>query len=302
MKVFICYASEQRDLAQRIALALEGAGIDVFFDREDLSPGGEFNLAIRKAIHGSDLFVFLASREALKEGAYAMTEMGIAQRRWPNPAQRVLTVLADATPMSALPPYLSAVTVLEPTGNLLAETVDAVARWRERRRRRSLIRASALASVVVAVAVLAIWLAKPSLPDGSGAEESTADIDGDVPNSHVYELKNGHLVRLVGSLVQNDSNVEGGIIRNSVESGAWRYNRCYDDHFGQLAGTMPEGNVDISFEISDQLPRHASVVHSDFAEAGFGSCVQAMLVGQTINAAGPHGAGQVLYRFRFLPN
>jgi hypothetical protein len=39
MRVFLCYDSEQRDLAQRVALALAGAGIEVFFDRDDLPPG-----------------------------------------------------------------------------------------------------------------------------------------------------------------------------------------------------------------------------------------------------------------------
>lgn len=303
MKLFISYASEQRDLAQRIALALAGTDVDVFFDRENLPPGGEFNLAIRTAIHGSDLFLFLASREALKEGSYTMTELGIAQRRWPHPAQRVLTVLADTTPTASLPPYLSTVTVLEPAGNVVAETVDTVARWRERRRHRYLVRAAAVASFLAVVAGFMVWLAKPAPPGAEpGAEDAVTDIDDGVPNSRVYGLKNGHQVRLVGSVVRNDSNVAVRIIRKYIEWDAWRYNRCYDQHFGQLAGAMPEGNVDISFEISEQLPRNASVVHSDFAQAGFGSCVQATLVGQTLNAAGPHGAGKVMYRFRFLPN
>jgi hypothetical protein len=299
MKIFICYASEQRDLAQRLALALTGADVDVFFDRANLPPSGEFNLAIRTAIHGSDLFLFLASREALQEGAYTMTELGIAQRRWPHPAQRVLTVLADTTPMAALPPYLSAVTVLAPAGNLVAETVDVVARWRERRRRHYLARAAAVAAFLAVAAGFAVWLAKPTLPV---AEDAGADIDDGVPNSRVYGLKNGRQIRLWGSLVRNDSNVAEKIIRKYIESGAWRYNRCYDQHFGQLAGAMPEGSVDVSFEISEQLPRNASVKQSDFATPGFGSCVQATLIGQTLNAAGPHGAGKVIYRFRFLPN
>jgi hypothetical protein len=102
--------------------------------------------------------------------------------------------------------------------------------------------------------------------------------------------------------VRNDTNVAPHIIRKYIEWDAWRYNECYDQHFGALAGTMPEGNVEILFEISDQLPRHANVVHSDFEQAGFGSCVRATLLEQTLNAAGPTGAGQVLYRFRFLPN
>jgi hypothetical protein len=305
MRVFLCYDSEQRDLAQRVALALAGAGIEVFFDRDDLPPGGEFNLAIRNAIRRSDLFLFIASREALREGAYALTELGIARQRWPHPAERVLTLLADETPITALPAYLSAVTVLVPAGDPVAETVDAVARWRERARRRWLGRAAAVLAVVAAGAGLTLWLIEPRpVPSGPGtvADEAVTEVVDGVPNAHVYPLKNGRHVRLAGSVVRNDSNVAPSIIRKYIEWGAWRYNRCYDQHFGHLAGTMPEGKVDIAFEIFDQLPRHASVAQSDFAQAELGSCVQATLLGQTLNAAGPDGAGKVLYRFRFVPN
>lgn len=303
MKVFLCYDSEQRDLAQRIALALGGADFDVFFDRDDLPPGGEFNLAIRNAIRGSDLFLFIASRESVREGAYALTELGIARQRWPHPAERVLTLLADDTPLAALPAYLSAVTVLVPAGDPVAETVDAVARCRERSRRRRFGRSAAVLAVLAAGAGLTLWLTEPRpASPGFAADEVAIEVDEGAPNAHVYRLKNGRHVRLAGSIVRNDSNVAAPIIREYIEWDAWRYNRCYDQHFGHLAGTMPEGSVDIGFEISDQLPRHASVARSDFASAEFGSCVQATLLGQTLNAAGPDGAGSVLYRFSFAPN
>lgn len=302
MKAFLSYANEQRDLAQRIALALAGAEVETFFDSERLAPTGEFNLAIRSAIHRSDLFVFLASRESLEQGSYTLTELGIAQRRWPHPAQRVLTLLADDTPIASLPPYLSAVTVLKPSGNLVAETVDAVARWRERWRRRWLVGAGIAASLVVAAAVV-LWLAaRPPVTPAAGPAATDADIDDGIPNSRVYGLKNGRKVRFAGSLVRNESNVADPIIRKSIEWGAWRYNQCYDRHFGHLAGSLPEGKVDIGFEIIDQLPRHARAAQSDFAEAGFASCVEGTVTGQTLNAAGPHGRGKVLYRFKFLPN
>lgn len=305
MRVFLCYDSEQRDLAQRIALALGGAGIDVFFDRDDLRPGGEFNLAIRNAIRRSDLFLFIASRDSVREGAYALTELGIARHRWPHPAERVLTLLADDTPMEALPAFLSAVTVLEPAGDPVAETVDAVVRWRERSGRRRLGLGAAALAVLVAGAGLALWLTQPRPPPSGPrpvADDPTFLGDQSVTSAHVYRLKNGRHVRLAGSILRNDSNVAAAIIREYIEWDAWRYNRCYDQSFGHLAGAMPEGNVDIAFEISDQLPRHASVAQSDFAQSEFGSCVQATLLGQTLNAAGPDGAGKVLYRFSFMPN
>jgi hypothetical protein len=291
MRTFISYASEQRALAERITLALEGIGVDVFFDREDLPPTREFNLVIRTAIRRCDLFLFVASRQAIQEGAYTLTELSFAERRWPHPADRVLTLLADATPIAALPPYLAAVTVLDPAGDPVAETVDAVVRWRERRRRSWLRRTAVAVSAAVIVAGLAVWLVDFSeTEDPSDVEEA---------GSYVYRLKNGRAVRLTGSLVRNDSNVAGPTVRKEIEWNAWRYNLCYEKHFGKLASAMPSGNVDVAFEIADQLPRNASVARSDFSETEFAVCVEETLEQQTLNAAGPHGAGKVLYRFRF---
>jgi hypothetical protein len=293
MKIFICYSHEQRELAQRATLALEGIAADVFFDREDLPPAGEFNLAIRTAIRSCDLFIFIASRESIREGAYTMAELSIAEERWPHPAERVLTLLADATPIAALPPYLSAVTVLAPAGDPVAELVDAVARWRERRRRLWLRRSTVAGAVLLAAAGATVWLARPAHVNGG--------TDVDIDNSHVMRMKNGHQVRLTGSLVRNDSNVPGPIIRKYIEWDAWRYNRCYDRQFGSLASGAPKGNVEIAFEVADQLPRNASVAHSDFPETELGTCVQDTVSQQTLNAAGPKGAGKVLYRFQFEP-
>ncbi len=65
---------------------------------------------------------------------------------------------------------------------------------------------------------------------------------------------------------------------------------------------MPEGSVIIGFDILDQLPRHGKVDRSDFSEEGFNGCMVATLVGQNVNAAGPHGKGHVAYELKFLLN
>ncbi|MDP3289935.1 MAG: CHAT domain-containing protein, partial [Methyloversatilis sp.] len=127
MKIFLSYASEIRARAEGVNAALQAAGHDVFFDREDLPAGLNYDDRIRSAIESSDLFVFLLSPAAVAEGHYTRTELKIARRRWPDPAGHVLPVMVDATPFSALPPYLGSVTVLVPEGNLAAEVVLAVA-------------------------------------------------------------------------------------------------------------------------------------------------------------------------------
>ena len=70
MRIFLSYASEDRASADAIRLALEGDGHDVFFDREDLPPGGEFHTRIRRGIEGSDLVIFLVSPGVMLSTVY----------------------------------------------------------------------------------------------------------------------------------------------------------------------------------------------------------------------------------------
>ncbi|MDO9599353.1 MAG: CHAT domain-containing protein [Azoarcus sp.] len=127
VQIFLSYSSSHKDTAETLCCALQAVGHEVFFDREDLPPGQDYNDRIRHAIRDSDLFIFLITPEAVAPGHYTLTELKIASRKWPNPAGRVLPVMVAPTPFSSLPAYLSSVTVLEPVGNLAAEVALEVA-------------------------------------------------------------------------------------------------------------------------------------------------------------------------------
>lgn len=129
MNVFLSYASEDRSTADAIAVGLRQDGHDVFFDRDDLPPGDGYHNRIRQAIERADLFLFLVSPESLETSSYAMTELGLARERWPNPSGRVLPVIVRHSSISDMPPYLRAVTVLEPRGDLVAEVLAQVAKY-----------------------------------------------------------------------------------------------------------------------------------------------------------------------------
>jgi len=144
MKVFISYASEYKNIADRIAVGLRQDGIDVFFDRDQLAPGGAYDTRIRKAIKQSDLFIFLISPESVSENAYALTEMGFARERWKNPTGHILPVFVAKTTLDEVPAYLRSVTILEPEGDLIAEVLSNVARLKARRRLRSFLLAGSL--------------------------------------------------------------------------------------------------------------------------------------------------------------
>ena len=126
MQVFLSYASEDRDTAEEIELALRGAGHSVFFDRANLPPGGEFHSRIKAAVLGCDAFVFLVSPHSVMKGGYARTELKFARERWESPADRVLPVIVGKLPWDDIPAYLRSVTVLEPEGNIAAEVADAI--------------------------------------------------------------------------------------------------------------------------------------------------------------------------------
>jgi hypothetical protein len=126
LKIFLSYPSEARDVAERVNIALLALGHDVFFDRDDLAPGREYDQAIARSIAASDLFVFLITPQSVTAGRYTLTELGLAQRKWPAPGGRVLPVMLRPTEISTVPAYLRAVSFLVPSGEVVAETVHAV--------------------------------------------------------------------------------------------------------------------------------------------------------------------------------
>jgi hypothetical protein len=127
MKLFLSYPSGQRELAERLTLALEAEGHEAFIDRSELKPGESFHKRLRESIFGAHAMVFLVTPDSVRPGSYALAELNIARQRWRRPSGHVLPVIVLPTPISALPPYLTAVTVLEPRGDAVAEIVAAVA-------------------------------------------------------------------------------------------------------------------------------------------------------------------------------
>jgi TolB-like protein len=72
--VFLSYASEDADVAQRICAALRAAGIEVWFDQSELRGGDAWDSAIRKQIKACTLFIPLISAhsQARAEGYFRL--------------------------------------------------------------------------------------------------------------------------------------------------------------------------------------------------------------------------------------
>ncbi|MFP3556898.1 toll/interleukin-1 receptor domain-containing protein [Paraburkholderia sp. SIMBA_049] len=65
--IFISYASENRDAAVRIANVLSAHKLDVWFDRERLVAGDDWNGKIRQNVERCSLFVPVISRESVSD-------------------------------------------------------------------------------------------------------------------------------------------------------------------------------------------------------------------------------------------
>ena len=164
MKIFLSYASEDREEATRIELPLRAQGHSVFFDRTALPAGEEYDMRIRRSIEEADLFVFLITEHALDRGSYTLTELEIAGKTWDHPTGRLLPVLLSAVPLNHIPPLLKSVTLLDPQGNAPASIADAVYRIATSHRRRWLIKVAGVSAVAAAIAIVAfaLWLKEPA--------------------------------------------------------------------------------------------------------------------------------------------
>jgi TIR domain len=126
MNIFLSHASQDKVLAESIAFSLRSRGYTVFLDRDNLPAGESFDQQIERAVKDSEIFIFLISPDSVAEGRYSLTELTFARRKWASPNGRVLPIMARKTPLKQVPPYLKAVTILEPLGNIAAETSAAV--------------------------------------------------------------------------------------------------------------------------------------------------------------------------------
>jgi TIR domain len=103
MIIFLSYASDRRDLAEQVNLALIGSGHKVFFDRDNLPAGDDYHTRIRKAVENSEAFVFLISPKSVAPGSDALTELKYARQKCPDPRRRVLPVMIERTEYQQFP-------------------------------------------------------------------------------------------------------------------------------------------------------------------------------------------------------
>jgi hypothetical protein len=181
MNVFLCHATEDRAVAEAIQLALTEAGFNVFFSPQSLPAAADYQDQIQKAISACDLFVFLASGASTAPGKFTLSELSLANKKWPSPVGRVLTVLLNGLPPTALPPYAAAVTALAPSGNPAVEVRVAVNALATAQRSRRFRRWTALLVLVgfgaTGIALVWHWVQTPTSTVSRSSNVVSSDSD-----------------------------------------------------------------------------------------------------------------------------
>src|SRR5579864_7808704 len=100
--VFLSYASQDQEAAERISGALRAAGIEVWFDQSELRGGDAWDQRIRHEIHDCALFVpIISANTASRHEGYFRLEWDLADQRTHMIARDrafIVPVCLDATP------------------------------------------------------------------------------------------------------------------------------------------------------------------------------------------------------------
>lgn len=100
--IFLSYASNDVDAARRLAGALEAAGLDIWFDRNELQTADDWDRKIRRAIEGCALFLPVISRATQERSrAYFWQEWNLADEyagRMAPGEPFLVPVVIDETP------------------------------------------------------------------------------------------------------------------------------------------------------------------------------------------------------------
>jgi hypothetical protein len=145
--VFLSYASEDRSVVEKLKSALEEVGVDVFFDKEQLQAGDDWDGKLRRNIHQCSLFVPVISQRTLTmERRFFRVEWNLAldeaqMASFSSEEAFLLPVVIDSTPLDnpALPAKFRAVQATPLPGG--EPTRDFIERVRQLYRKRQLSRA-----------------------------------------------------------------------------------------------------------------------------------------------------------------
>lgn len=78
LKIFISYSSGDREQVQKIYEHLLTLGADPWYDQEDLLPGQDWDMEIRKGLDEADMILLCLSKKSVNKEGYVQKEMRLA--------------------------------------------------------------------------------------------------------------------------------------------------------------------------------------------------------------------------------
>ena len=184
MKIFVSYSHQDASVAEKIASELKRCGHDVFLDIHQLDVGDIFNRKLKQAIDRSDIFVFLASPNSLRQNCWARRELDLAMnfRSSLTNIWIVPVILAGHDGIN-LPSNIQNLTnfkLASHTDASVAELCAKISRIQTRRSRYKLRLATAIPlALLLPCALLTAWyFSLPTLTLYTGQEGSTYNLIG----------------------------------------------------------------------------------------------------------------------------
>jgi hypothetical protein len=74
-RIFLCHAKEDKARVRELYHQLKAAGYSPWLDEEDLLPGVDWDLEIRRAIRGSEFFLACLSKKSIDKRGYVQKEL-----------------------------------------------------------------------------------------------------------------------------------------------------------------------------------------------------------------------------------
>jgi hypothetical protein len=104
--IFLSYAGADRQAARELAQILRRNGLDVWFDKDDLQPGGPWMATLEEAIsHASAMIVYIG-RLGIQAWVDREVRFGLVRNTGNREAFRFIPVLGEGADPARLPPFV----------------------------------------------------------------------------------------------------------------------------------------------------------------------------------------------------
>ena len=129
LKVFLCHASEDKPFVRDLYQRLQRSGVDPWLDTENLLPGQDWQLEIRKAVRDTDVVLVCLSQCSTNKAGYVQKEIRDALNVADEQPEGTIFIIPVRLEDCALPDRLSRwqrVDIYEDTGyELLIRALQA---------------------------------------------------------------------------------------------------------------------------------------------------------------------------------